>query len=74
MLECKSIDTPTAADRKRFREVAKSLKRSTLYVSNGIVYYVNTLGKVVQERLREGATRSEISKVIRRIRAEQGIP
>lgn len=70
----KSVDTPTVEERKHYRRLAKSLQRTTLYVNKGIVHYVNSEGKVAEKRLREGATRKEISKVIGRIRALQGIP
>ena len=70
----KSIDTPTGEERRYYRKLAKSLQRTTLYVDKGSVHYVNGSGRVIAERLREGATRKEISKVIGRIRALQGIP
>lgn len=70
----KSVDTPTKEERRHYRKLAKSLQRTTLYVDKGSIHYVNREGKVVREQLREGATRSEISKVIGRIRAQQGIP
>ena len=70
----KSVDTPTGEERRYYRKLAKSLQRTTLYVDKGSVHYVNGSGRVIAERLREGATRKEISKVIGRIRALQGIP
>lgn len=70
----KSVDTPTVQERRHYRKLARSLQRTTLYVDKGSVHYVNGKGQVVTERLREGATRQEISRRIGRIRATQEIP
>ena len=74
-----SEDTPSPEDVKRFRVMANSLRRTTLYVSERggkpMLTYYDVKEKCIRTKeLREGLTRSMISKEIGRIRAQQSIP
>lgn len=72
-------DTPTREDLQRFRELSKSLQRTTLYVhehgGRRLLAYYDAKSKSIQTKeIAEGATRSMLSREIARIKAEQGIP
>lgn len=74
-----SDDTPTREDIARFREMASSLKRSTLYVHEregrqALTYYDVQAGEIRTKELDDGLTRSMLSREIGRIRAQQSVP
>lgn len=72
-------DTPTKEDLQRFRELSKSLQRTTLYVhehgGRRLLAYYDAKSKSIQTKeIAEGLTRSMLSREIARIKAEQGVP